>query len=194
MKGLIEKQPLSTHPFVSLSLQLQVLFDDIGPSMILLSSPELQLRLLLHFLSFLGLPVDPVLSAEPRQPGLLLENLSVLTQGNNDTTGYNTSCLDFDEASSEIDKTVFILGNELNHPLTSSSLPELVANSVGHMTTLQGTRKWAGLGKQGEKFLTNVFSMVQPVLPAQHRAVLSLSWMQYEKLKVTFSLSDSCQI
>jgi len=58
-----------------------VLFDDIGSSLICLSSPELQLRLLLRFVSFLGLPVDSVLSAAPCQPGLLLENLSLLTQG-----------------------------------------------------------------------------------------------------------------
>ncbi|XP_069029060.1 nuclear exosome regulator NRDE2 [Embiotoca jacksoni] len=133
----------------------QVLSDDIGPSLICLSSPELKLRLLLHFLAFLGLPVDPVLSAAPCQPGLLLENLSLLTQG-----------------------------NELQLPLTSFDLPEPGVNSVGHMTTLQGTRKWVGLGKQGEKFVTNVFSMVQPVLPPPHRAVLSLSWIQYEKVKV----------
>ncbi|XP_070776652.1 nuclear exosome regulator NRDE2 [Enoplosus armatus] len=133
----------------------QVLFDDIGPSLICLSSPELQLRLLLRFLSFLGLPVDSVLSAAPCQPGLLLENLSLLTQG-----------------------------NDLRRPLTSHNLPDAGVNSVGHMTTLQGTRKWAGLGKQGELFVTNVFNMVQRVLPAYHRAILSLSWMQYEKLKV----------
>lgn len=60
-----------------------MLFDDIGPSLICLSSPELQLRLLLRFVSFLGLPVDSVLSADPCQPGLLLENLSLLTQGKN---------------------------------------------------------------------------------------------------------------
>ena len=59
------------------------------------------------------------------------------------------------------------------------------------MTTLQGTRKWAGLGKQGESFVTNMFNMVQPVLPAHHRAVLSLCWLQYEKLKVGVGLSDS---
>ncbi|XP_060938719.1 nuclear exosome regulator NRDE2 [Limanda limanda] len=133
----------------------QVLFDDIGPSLICLSSPELQIRFLLHFLSFLGLPVDSVLSPAPCQPGLLLENLSLLTQG-----------------------------NELQRPMTSYNLPELGVNAVGHMTTLQGTRKWVGLGKQGERFVTNVFNMVQPVLPLHHRAVLSLSWMQYEKLKV----------
>ncbi|XP_070699085.1 nuclear exosome regulator NRDE2 [Pempheris klunzingeri] len=133
----------------------QVLFDDIGPSLICLSSPELRLRFLLRFLSFLGLPVDSVLSAAPCQPGLLLENLSLLTQG-----------------------------NELQRPLTSHNLPDPGVNSVGHMTTLQGTRKWAGLGKLGERFVTSVFNMVQPVLPAHHRAVLSLSWMQYEKLKV----------
>uniref|UniRef100_A0A3B4YMW3 NRDE-2, necessary for RNA interference, domain containing n=1 Tax=Seriola lalandi dorsalis TaxID=1841481 RepID=A0A3B4YMW3_SERLL len=137
----------------------QVLFDDIGPSLICLSSPELQLCLLLHFLSFLGLPVDSVLSPAPCQPGLLLENLSLLTQG-----------------------------NELQRPLNSHDLPDRGVNSVGHMTTLQGTRKWVGLGKQGERFVTNVFNMVQPVLPPPHRAVLSLSWMQYEKLKVLHCL------
>ncbi|XP_008300151.1 protein NRDE2 homolog [Stegastes partitus] len=133
----------------------QVLFDDIGSSLICLSSPELQLRLLLHFLSFLGLPVDSVLSATPCQPGLILESLSLLTQG-----------------------------NKLRHPLTCFDLPDPGVNSVGHMTTLQGTRKWVGLGKQGEKFVTSVFSMVQPVLPPDHRAFLSLSWIQYEKVKV----------
>ncbi|XP_060918873.1 nuclear exosome regulator NRDE2 [Labrus mixtus] len=140
----------------------QVLFDDIGPSLICLSSPELQLRLLLRFFSFLGLPVDSVLSAASCHPGLLLENLSLLTKG-----------------------------NDLSHPLTSGDLPDLGVDSVGHMTTLQGTRKWVGLGKQGEGFFTNVFSMVQHVLPAQHRAILSLSWMRYEKLKVLRCLCSS---
>lgn len=84
-----------------------------------------------------------------------------------------------------------ILGKELGRPLTSHDLPDPGVNSVGHMTTLQGTRKWVGLGKQGERFVTNVFNMLQPVLPAHHRAVLSLSWMRYEKLKVEFGLSDS---
>lgn len=60
----------------------QVLFDDIGPSLIQLSSPDLQLRLLLRFLAFLGLPVDSVPCADPCAPGLLLERLSFLTQGN----------------------------------------------------------------------------------------------------------------
>uniref|UniRef100_A0A8C9YGE3 NRDE-2, necessary for RNA interference, domain containing n=1 Tax=Sander lucioperca TaxID=283035 RepID=A0A8C9YGE3_SANLU len=133
----------------------QVLFDDIGPSLIYLSSPELQLSLLLRFLSFLGLPVDSVLSAAPCQAGLLLES------------------------------------NELRHPLTSQDLPEPGVNSVGHMTTLQGTRKWVGLGKQGERFVTNVINMLQPVLPAHHRAALSLSRMQYEKLKVLRCLRGS---
>ncbi|MEQ2254080.1 hypothetical protein ILYODFUR_000074 [Ilyodon furcidens] len=142
----------------------QVLFDDIGPSLICLSSAELQLRFLLSFLSFLGFPVDFLLSAAPYQPSLLLENLSLLAQG-----------------------------TELHRPLTSFNLPVLETgiNSVGHMTTLQGTRKWSGLGKQGEKFLTNVFSMLQPVLPPPHRAVLSLSWILYEKLKVLHILRSS---
>uniref|UniRef100_A0A3Q3DW62 NRDE-2, necessary for RNA interference, domain containing n=1 Tax=Hippocampus comes TaxID=109280 RepID=A0A3Q3DW62_HIPCM len=133
----------------------QVLFDDIGPSLICLSSPELQLRFLLHFLSFLGLPVDTVLSAGLCHPGLLLEDLSLLTQG-----------------------------SDSRRALTSHNLPRPGMNSVGHMTTLQGTRKWVGLGKQGEKFVNAMFNMLQPVLPSEQRAVLSLSRMQYEKLKV----------
>uniref|UniRef100_A0A087Y5I1 NRDE-2, necessary for RNA interference, domain containing n=1 Tax=Poecilia formosa TaxID=48698 RepID=A0A087Y5I1_POEFO len=137
----------------------QVLFDDIGPSLICLTSPELQLRFLLSFLAFLGFPVDFVLSAAPYQPSMLLENLSLLTQG-----------------------------ASLQRPLTSFNPLETGINPVGHMTTLQGTRKWLGLGKQGEKFLTNVFSMLQPFLPPPHRAVLSLSWMLYEKLKVLHCL------
>lgn len=84
-----------------------------------------------------------------------------------------------------------ILGIELSRPLTAHDLPDPGVNSVGHMTTLQGTRKWVGLGKLGERFVTNVFNMVQPVLPAHHRAALSLSWMQYQKLKVGVGLSDS---
>ncbi|KAM7404039.1 hypothetical protein PAMA_004452 [Pampus argenteus] len=130
----------------------QVLFDDIGPSLICLSSPEVRLRLLLSFLSFLGLPVD---CSAPCQLSLLLEDLSLLTQG-----------------------------DDHQRPLTCHDLPGPGINAVGHMTTLQGNKKWAGLGKHGERFVTNVFNMVQPVLPAHHRAVLSLSWMQYEKLKV----------
>ncbi|XP_061699874.1 nuclear exosome regulator NRDE2 isoform X2 [Syngnathoides biaculeatus] len=132
----------------------QVLFDDIGSSLICLSSSELQLRFLLNFLLFLGLPVDTVLLSGGH-PGLLLEDLSLLTQG-----------------------------SESRRPLTSSYLPSLGLNSVGHMTTLQGARKWAGLGKQGEKFVNAMLGMLQPVIPSQHRTVLSLSRMQYEKLKV----------
>lgn len=75
-------------------------------------------------------------------------------------------------------------GTEPQRPLTSHDLPEPGVDSVGHMTSLQGARKSPGLGKPGELFLTHVLSMVLPVLPAQQRAALSLSWMQYQKLKV----------
>ncbi|XP_077587294.1 nuclear exosome regulator NRDE2 [Stigmatopora nigra] len=139
----------------------QVLFDDIGPSLICLSSPEHQLRLLLNFLSFLGLPVDNVLSAGKCLPGLLLEDLTLLTQGIDSRRG-----------------------------LTLNNLPS-GTSSLGHMTTLQGTRKLTGLGKQGEKFVNAMFQMLQPVLSSQQRAILSLSRMWYEKLKVFRCLRDS---
>ncbi|XP_033844155.2 nuclear exosome regulator NRDE2 [Periophthalmus magnuspinnatus] len=137
----------------------QVLFDDIGQSMICLSSPELQLRLLLHFLSFLGLPVNITTSS---QSGMLLENLSLLTQNDN-----------------------------FARPLTFPELLHTGMNSVGQMTTLQGTPKGIGLGKQGGKFLNNVIAMIQPLLPTHHRAILSLSQIQNEKLKVLQSACSS---
>ncbi|CAL8285667.1 unnamed protein product [Lota lota] len=133
----------------------QVLFDDIGPSLIHLASPELQLRLLLSFLSFMGMPVDSVLLGPPYQSSLLLEDLTLLTQG-----------------------------NDPQRPLTGYDLPNMGIHSVGHMSTLQGSRKWAGLGKQGEDFLTNAFHLLLPQLPVSHRAALSLCWIRYEKLKV----------
>jgi hypothetical protein len=52
------------------------------------------------------------------------------------------------------------------------------------MTSLQGARRGVGLCKQGEEFVDNVFQMVLPLFSAQERAVLSLHWIQYEKLKV----------
>ncbi|TWW72359.1 nuclear exosome regulator NRDE2 isoform X1 [Takifugu flavidus] len=133
----------------------QVLFDDIGPSLILLPSPELQLRLLVQFLAFLGLPTDFALSAAPRSPDILLENLSLLTHG--------------------VDP---------QRPLTYQDLPDTGVNPVGLMTTLQGNRKWVGLGKQGEKFVANLLKMVQPVLRVDSQTNLALSRMRYEKLKV----------
>lgn len=157
-----------------------MLFDDIGTSLICLTSPELRFRFLLRFLSFLGLPVDPVLSTAPCGPGLLLDSLSLLTQGNTDS-------LHSHPGSPRLLLSVHSMshpGTEPQRPLTSHDLPEPGVDSVGHMTSLQGARKSPGLGKPGELFLTHVLSMVLPVLPAQQRAALSLSWMQYQKLKV----------
>uniref|UniRef100_A0A3B4BJ74 Uncharacterized protein n=1 Tax=Periophthalmus magnuspinnatus TaxID=409849 RepID=A0A3B4BJ74_9GOBI len=133
----------------------QVLFDDIGQSMICLSSPELQLRLLLHFLSFLGLPVNITTST-------LLTKLNFI-----------------------------FLDDNFARPLTFPELLHTGMNSVGQMTTLQGTPKGIGLGKQGGKFLNNVIAMIQPLLPTHHRAILSLSQIQNEKLKVLQSACSS---
>uniref|UniRef100_A0AAV2JD92 NRDE-2, necessary for RNA interference, domain containing n=1 Tax=Knipowitschia caucasica TaxID=637954 RepID=A0AAV2JD92_KNICA len=108
----------------------QVLFDDIGQSMICLSSPELQLRLLLHFLSFLGLPVNISMSS---QSAMLLEKLSLLTQNDN-----------------------------IARPLTFPEVLNTGMNSVG-----------------------------QPLLPLHHRAILTLSRLQNEKLKVLQSACSS---
>lgn len=83
-----------------------------------------------------------------------------------------------------IQRLLFLLGNDLQRPLSSQDLVDTGVDSVGLTTTLQGVRKWAGLGKQGELFLANALSMLQPILPARHRAALALCRMHYEKLKV----------
>lgn len=159
-----------------------MLFDDIGSSLICLSSPELRLRLLLYFLSFLGLPVASILS-EVSQPSLFLENLSVLTQGMISSVILFNTFLKVGNTHGNL-SSIPITGKEQQRPLTSYDIPDLGVDSVGHMTTLQGKRKWVGLGRQGERFLTNMLSMLQPVLPPHHRASLTLSLVQYEKLKV----------
>uniref|UniRef100_A0A6Q2YGS9 NRDE-2, necessary for RNA interference, domain containing n=1 Tax=Esox lucius TaxID=8010 RepID=A0A6Q2YGS9_ESOLU len=132
----------------------QVLFDDIGPSMIRLVRPDLQLCLLLSFLHFLGLPADPSCYSAPSW-SVLLDDLTLLEEV-----------------------------HDQDAPLTSYDLLVPGVSPVGHMTSLQGTRKGAGLCKQGEEFLDNMFQMILPLLPAQERAILSLHWIQYEKLKV----------
>nr|XP_029531606.1 protein NRDE2 homolog isoform X2 [Oncorhynchus nerka] len=132
----------------------QVLFDDIGPSMIRLVRPDLQLCLLLSFLHFLGLPAD-------------------------------TSCYSAPSCSLLLDDQALL--GDVHHPdspLTSYALPVPGVSPVGHMTSLQGARRGVGLCKQGEEFVDNVFQMVLPLFSAQERAVLSLHWIQYEKLKV----------
>lgn len=191
---MFEFKPQKVFITLPPSPHLQVLFDDIGPSLIRLSSPELQLRLLLHFSSFLGLPVHSAPPSALCHPELLLENLSLLTQGEHHTRPARISCSAHTKHCLDERNHVFSTGNDLQHPLTSYDLPDPGVNSVGHMTTLQGTRKWAGLGRQGEKFLTNVFNTMQPLLPPHHRAVLSLSWIQYEKLKVfCLTLTAACK-
>ena len=75
-------------------------------------------------------------------------------------------------------------GNDPQRPLSGYDLQSTGVHSVGHMSTLQGSRKWAGLGKQGEEFLTNAFHLLLPQLATPHRAALSLCWIRYEKLKV----------
>ncbi|XP_062325601.1 nuclear exosome regulator NRDE2 [Osmerus eperlanus] len=136
----------------------QVLFDDIGQSLIRVNSPELKLRLMFHFLQFLGLPTGALdCSSAHTAPwwSSLLEDLSLLGEV-----------------------------PQAQPPLTAYHLPAPLVSPVGHMTTLQGARKWADLGKPGEEFLTNVFQMLLPLFPSKQRAVLYLCWLQYEKLKV----------
>ncbi|KAI7804865.1 nuclear exosome regulator NRDE2 isoform X2 [Triplophysa rosa] len=132
----------------------QVLFDDIGLSLIHVDRPDLQLRLILSFLQFLGLPVSKRTSA-PTSLNILLDDLSLLEEG-----------------------------PDAERPLTSYDLPTTGISSVGHMTFLSDRRKQAGLCKAGEEFLRNVLEQTLPLVPAHNRTAVALCWLQYEKLKV----------
>lgn len=63
---------------ISCLLTAQVLFDDVGPSLIRLVQPELRVQLLRSFLHFLGMPADGC----PRGPSwnILLDDLSLLQE------------------------------------------------------------------------------------------------------------------
>lgn len=145
-------------------LPVQVLFDDIGPSLIRVELPELRLRLLLAFLHFLGVPIGSASSS----------SLVV-----NDSTFLDDRAL-LDE----------ILDPE--RPLTSHDLPLTGVSAVGHMIShCDSRRKRVGLYKQGEGFVRNVLEQTLPLFPPQDRTELTLCWMQYEKLKVRFPLISS---
>ncbi|KAG7328065.1 hypothetical protein KOW79_008009 [Hemibagrus wyckioides] len=135
----------------------QVLFDDIGPSLIRVELPELRLRLLLTFLHFLGVPIGSASSS----------SLVV-----NDSTFLDDRAL--------LDETL-----DPERPLTSHDLPLTGVSAVGHMIShCDSRRKRVGLYKQGEGFVRNVLEQTLPLFPPQDRTELTLCWMQYEKLKV----------
>ncbi|XP_030630214.1 protein NRDE2 homolog [Chanos chanos] len=132
----------------------QVLFDDIGSSMIRIRSPALQLRFILSFLQFLGLP-GPVGTTRSPSHSLILDDLSLLAEG-----------------------------PDPERPLTSYDSLKTGVCSVGHMTFLLDPRRQPGLCKSGEEFVRNVLEQIMPLVSVQDRAALSLCWLQYEKLKV----------
>lgn len=140
------------------SVSMQVLFDDIGPSLIRVDRPDLQLRLILSFLQFLGLPVSRRTS-DSTSLNILLDDLSLLEEG-----------------------------PDAERPLTSYDLPTTGISSAGHMTFLNDRRKQAGLCKAGEEFLRNVMEQILPLVPALNRTVVALCWLQYEKLKVKYHI------
>ncbi|KAJ8341255.1 hypothetical protein SKAU_G00335460 [Synaphobranchus kaupii] len=131
----------------------QVLFDDIGPSMIRLSGPGIRFQLVCSFLHFLGLPGE----SGYRGPSWssLLDDTSLLEQG-----------------------------PDAERLLTSGQLRDAGVSPVGHMTTLGGARRQTGLCKPGEEFVHHVLQQISPLCSQQEKALLSLYWIQYEKLKV----------
>uniref|UniRef100_A0A9J7XRD6 NRDE-2, necessary for RNA interference, domain containing n=1 Tax=Cyprinus carpio carpio TaxID=630221 RepID=A0A9J7XRD6_CYPCA len=133
----------------------QVLFDDIGPSMIRVDRPDLQLQLILSFLQFLGLPGPSGKFSTTSSSNILLDDLTFLE---------------------EIP--------DPERPLTSYDLPMAGICAVGHMTFLSDCRRQAGLCKAGEEFLQNVLQQTLQLIPTQDQATVTLCWLQYEKLKV----------
>ncbi|TRZ00694.1 hypothetical protein DNTS_009532 [Danionella cerebrum] len=84
----------------------QVLFDDIGSSMIRVDRADLQLQLILSFLQFLGLP-GPSEMFNASSSSILLDDLTLLE-----------------------------VGPDPERPLTSQDLPVAGIQKVGHMTCL----------------------------------------------------------
>ncbi|KAK9959847.1 hypothetical protein ABG768_009947 [Culter alburnus] len=133
----------------------QVLFDDIGPSVIRVDRPDLQLQLILSFLQFLGLPGPSGRFSTTSSSNILLDDLTFLEEG-----------------------------PDPERPLTCYDLPMAGICAVGHMTFLGNCRRQAGLCKAGEEFLQNVLQQTLPLVSAKDQAVITLCWLQYEKLKV----------
>lgn len=134
--------------------------------MIRVTRPDLQLRLLASFLQFLGLPVLTTSSSSSDQlRSLLLDDLSLLQDQRDPERPLTSAC-----------------------PLLSSL--QAGVSPVGYTTVLGEPRKQAGLCKPGEEFVQNILHQVAPLLPAEDRAVLHLSWLQYEKLKVSAVCRD----
>ncbi|XP_067311224.1 nuclear exosome regulator NRDE2 [Pseudorasbora parva] len=133
----------------------QVLFDDIGPSVIRVDRPDLQLQLILSFLQFLGLPGLSGRFSKTSSSNTLLDDLTFLEEG-----------------------------PDQERPLTSYDLPMAGICAVGHMTFLNDCRRQAGLCKAGEEFLQNVLQQTLPLVSARDQATITLCWLQYEKLKV----------
>ncbi|KTF78451.1 hypothetical protein cypCar_00010693 [Cyprinus carpio] len=65
----------------NLPTRQQVLFDDIGPSMIRVDRPDLQLQLILSFLQFLGLPGPSGRFSTTSSSNILLDDLAFLEEG-----------------------------------------------------------------------------------------------------------------
>ncbi|XP_043118597.1 nuclear exosome regulator NRDE2 isoform X2 [Puntigrus tetrazona] len=133
----------------------QVLFDDLGPSMIRVDRPALQLQLILSFLQFLGLPGPSGRFSTSSSSNVLLDDLAFLEEG-----------------------------PDPERPLTSHDFPMAGTCAVGHMTFLNDCRRQAGLCKAGEEFLHNVLQQTLPLVSVQDQAAITLCWLQYEKLKV----------
>uniref|UniRef100_A0A673LZD7 NRDE-2, necessary for RNA interference, domain containing n=1 Tax=Sinocyclocheilus rhinocerous TaxID=307959 RepID=A0A673LZD7_9TELE len=68
----------------------QVLFDDIGPSMIRVDRPDLQLQLILSFLQFLGLPGPSGRFSTTSSSNILLDDLAFLEEGPDPDVGHMT--------------------------------------------------------------------------------------------------------
>ncbi|XP_053113145.1 nuclear exosome regulator NRDE2 isoform X2 [Hemicordylus capensis] len=132
----------------------QVLFDDLGPSLIQISSPDLQFQLLCSFLQFLGVPCG--CSLLPTFLYTAMDENNIFDNGQHNQAG----------------------------PLTSFDLPLSGISSIGHMDSMIQGRKQVGHSKEGEELIQNFFHMMLPLFSGKENSDLSLFWLQYEISKV----------
>ncbi|KAJ8290294.1 hypothetical protein GJAV_G00011040 [Gymnothorax javanicus] len=132
----------------------QVLFDDIGPSMIRLSTPDLKFRLICSILEFLGLPGEQCHHGQSW-----------------------SSMLDHNCLLEEAPEAEHLLTS--GHILNVGVSPVGHMTTLGG-----GGARWTGLCKLGEEFVQRLLQQIMPLCTPRERALLSLYQIQYERLKV----------
>uniref|UniRef100_A0A4W3JGF6 NRDE-2, necessary for RNA interference, domain containing n=1 Tax=Callorhinchus milii TaxID=7868 RepID=A0A4W3JGF6_CALMI len=86
-----------------------------------------------------------------------------------------------------------VFGSETpgERPLTSLDLQSSGVSAVGSMGTVAYQKKPIARYKEGEDFIQTAFHQALPLFTAEEQSELTLSWLQYERAKVTRCLRGS---